>query len=405
MSLDLLLQNDVQKFVKAHERSDITTLALKKLPNPSWDYNLILDQIKVRQKAKIKSPDLHEIDNIIFPKNDLYEQASSSACAAYKASLVKGLSFIDLTSGSGIDSYYISKNFKNGTLVERDNYHAALLKHNMKILRQEKKIFCELTIYNGDATQYLNNIDINNNKIDLVFIDPQRRENNKKGIFELSSCSPDILSLLPVLKNKVKNIIVKTSPVLDIEKAIKALKYVTKVHIVQWNNECKEVLYYLDTSSSINPDEVIIHAVDIDDTGSIKKQFSYKKSDEKHISIKYSMPLTYLYEPSAAFQKSGGFKSLAIKFDVKKIHPHSHIYTSDNIRDKFPGKYYEIIDITPVKAKALNIKKADLTLRNFPGNVHELKKKLKLLDGGDYRIFATTLCNNEKKLIICNKFV
>lgn len=402
MSLEQLLENDVQKFIKAHEQDDIAKLALKKPPDPSWDYPSIMDQVKVRQKAKIKSPDLYDASSIIFPKNELFEQASSSACAAYKSSLISGRSFIDFTAGSGIDSYYFSKNFDNGTLVEHDNYSASLLEHNMSALKKASKTTCDFNIYNGDALDYLSNLD---KPIDFAFIDPQRRENGEKGIFDLSSCSPDIISMLPQLKTKVKIAIVKTSPVLDIEKAITSLKYVSQVHVVQWHGECKEVLYYLDFFSTTHPTDVVITAVDLDDHGKVIKKFSYKISDEKEIVLEYSMPLKYIYEPSAAFQKSGGFKSMATYFNVHKIHPHSHIYTSNKINNDFPGKYYEVTDVVPAKAKALSIKKADLTLRNFPSTVHELKKKLKLSDGGNHRVFATTLCNKEKKLIICIKFV
>ncbi len=384
---------EIQRFILKHEHDDVRLLALKKSPDPSWNYALIMDQIKVRQKAKIKSPDLYDTDGFIFPPNDLFEQASSSACAKYKTNLVSGVSFIDLTAGAGIDGYYISKNFETATLVERDKNSAELLEHNMPILAGN------ISVHHGDALEYMQK----SSKIDFVFIDPQRRENGRKGIFDLSSCAPDIASLLPLLKQKSKSAIIKTSPVLDIESAIMALEYVAQLHVVQWRGECKEVLYHLDFTAATNPDDVIIMAVNIDDDGNPLQKFSFKISEEKIAEPKYSMPQNYIYEPYPAFMKSGGFKSIATYFNIEKIDRNSHLYTKESIVENFAGKIYEFIEIKPAKAKGLNIKKADLTIRNFPSSVHDLKKKLKISDGGEHKIFATTLCDKSKKLIICKK--
>ncbi len=392
-ALNQLLLPKVQEFIKEHESEDVHQLALKKPPYVSWDYGIIIDQIKVRQKAKIKTPDLYETDRFIFPASNVFEQASSSACAIYKSNLVHGVSFIDLTAGAGIDSYHIAKNFQSADIIERDRSSADLLKHNMALLANN------ITVHHCDAQEYLHNT----NKVDFIFIDPQRREKGRKGIFDLSFCLPDVISLLPLLKEKSDRVMVKASPVLDIERAISSLQYVVQVHVVQWRGECKEVLYELDFASNMTPDNVIVTAVNIDDDGSILQKLGFKISDEKNAQIKYSMPQKYIYEPYPAFMKSGGFKSIAIQFNLDKIGINSHLYTSNKKQKNFCGKICEFIEIKPAKAKELNIKKADLTLRNFPSNIHDLKKKLKISDGGEYKIFATTLCNNEKKLIICKK--
>ncbi len=392
-TLNQLLLPKVQEFISKHQDHDVRQLALKKNPDASWDYGVIIDQIKTRQKAKTKSPDLYETDRFIFPASSVFEQASSSACATYKSNLARGVSFIDLTAGAGIDSYHIAKNFQSADIIERDSNSADLLKHNMALLANN------ITVHHCDAQEYLQAV----SKVDFIFIDPQRRENGRKGIFDLSSCSPDVISLLPLLKEKSDRVMVKTSPVLDIERAISSLQYVVQVHVVQWRGECKEVLYELDFASNITPDNVIITAVNIDDNGEILQKLSFKISDEKTAQPKYSMPQKYIYEPYPAFMKSGGFKSMAIQFDIYKIDTNSHLYTSNTKHENFIGKIYEFIEIKPAKAKGLNLKKADLTLRNFPSNIHDLKKKLKISDGGEHKIFATTLCNKDKKLIICKK--
>ena len=409
MSWRQLLEAEAQKFIKDHEHEDVRVLALKKHSFGSSSYSLIMDQIKVRQKSRSKSPDLYETDGIIFPSSETYEQASSSACAAYKASLVEGSSFVDLTAGSGIDSYRLSKKFSRGELIEHNADSAALLEYNMAVLGNMGKTSCDLSVYNGDALEYMKDADY----IDFVFIDPQRRENKgggeRKGIFDFSSCSPDVVSLLPILKKRSGKAMIKASPVLDIERAILLLneaasaQVVVQVHVVQWQGECKEVLYLMDFDASVDTGDADIIAVKIDGDGSMLQSFSYNIAEEKSLFLNYSLPLKYIYEPSAAFQKAGGFKSMAVRFNARKIHQHSHLYTSDYVIDDFPGKRYEVVQIAPVQAKAINIKKADLKLRNFPDTVHNLKKKLKISDGGEHRIFATTLCTGEKKLIICSK--
>ncbi len=399
MDWKFLLSSEIQEFIKAHEGDDVKALALKKAPDLNCPYPLILDQIKVRQKANIKSPDLYETNGFIFPKNDLYEQASSQPCAVYKASLLAGGSFVDLTAGCGADSFQISKNFVSSVLVERDEYSASLLEHNAKALLNSCYIKSDISIKNIDAADYMQGMGY----ADSIFIDPQRRENGRKALYDFSACSPDITKLLPILKNKAKKILIKASPFLDIEKAIKQLGMVVQVHVVQWRGECKEVLYLLDCEDRNRCDESEIIAVNIDDTGSVKNRFSYFMSKEKALNIEFSKPLKYILEPSAAMQKAGGFKSIATHYRIKKIHPNSHIYTADFVPDNFVGKGYEVVGIYPAKAKSLPVKKADLVVRNFPMAVKDLRKKLKLLDGGEYRIFATTLRDGNKSLILCAK--
>jgi len=399
MDWKFLLSSEVQEFIKAHEGDDFKALALKKAPDLNCPYPLILDQIKVRQKAKIKSSDLYETNGFIFPKNDLYEQASSQPCAVYKASLLSGGSFVDLTSGCGADSFQISKHFVSSVLVERDEYSASLLEHNASALLDSGYIKSKVNIRNVDAVNYIDNIE----DVDSIFIDPQRRESGRKALYDFSACSPDITKLLPILKNKAKKILIKASPFLDIEKAIRQLGMVVQVHVVQWRGECKEVLYLLDCDDGNNCDDPEIIAVNIDDTGNVKNRFSYFMSKEKTLNIEFSKPLKYILEPSAAMQKAGGFKSIATHYGIKKIHPNSHIYTADFVPDNFVGKGYEVVGIYPARAKSLPVKKSDLVVRNFPMAVKDLRKKLKLSDGGEHRIFATTLYNGNKSLILCTK--
>lgn len=387
-----LLQSEIQDFIKTHHDADIRELALKKAPDASWPYALILDQIKVRQKAKIKSPDLYETDGFIFPNSDVFEQASSSPCANYKASMVGGGDvFYDLTAGVGVDGFAFARCFNSAVFVERDQKSAGILSHNSKCLG------LEIAVLNQDAENAVSDIE----NADLVFIDPQRRDSGRKGFFAFEDCSPNILEFLPILSRKTKNLIIKASPLLDIEKGIETLKHVAQVHVVQWNKECKELLFVLDFERPQTSPEII--AVDLNDNGSVHKRFAFNLQDEKALDVECAMPEQYLYEPDPAFQKAGGYKSLAAEFDLKKLHPNTHLYTSDKNNDDFPGRVLKINNIVSVSRKALQIENADLAVRNFPLSVQDLRKKLKLSDGGNMRVYAVTLMDQTKKLIICDK--
>lgn len=386
-----LLKPDIQDFIKTHRDSDVRALAFKKAPDASWPYALILDQIKVHQKAKVKAYNLYESDGFIFPNSDLFEQASSSACANYKTYMFENRGcFVDLTAGAGVDGFTISRGFHQSVFVERDEVSAQLLTHNAACFGDNIVVVCD------DAVDYVREMDM----CDAVFIDPQRRGNGRKGFFAFEDCSPNIVQLLPVLRRKTRKLIVKASPLIDIERGIVTLKHVSEVHVVQWQRECKEVLFVLDFQCDVAIDHVEIIAVDLDDDGGVRKRFSYQLKDEKKALIEYGMPEHYLYEPDPAFQKSGGFKSFAVRFGLTKIHPHTHLYTACDIIPDFPGRCVAVEKIVPVHRRFLDVRNADLKIRNFPSTVQSLRKKLHLKDGGDHRVYAATLSDNSKKLII-----
>ncbi|MDH5723456.1 MAG: hypothetical protein OEY94_09070 [Alphaproteobacteria bacterium] len=394
-----LLEPEIVDYIKNHEESDLAKLAFSGAPNPDWPFPLILEQIKLRRKAKIKLPEFHDVEGYIFISQDLLEQASSQACALYKASLLGGGTFCDLTAGHGIDSYYIAQHFKKSSFIERDSDAAEILQHNFDILVKHGKLNCDVTVQSAFAEDVLENLEL----VDCLYLDPQRRADSKKGIFDLSMTSPNVLSLLPLIQKKCKKFLLKTSPFLDIPKSINDLKYVSQVHIIQYQGDCKEVLYLLDFETDTASDQVDIVAVDIDNLGNIKKSFRYTLAEERDSFSEFSMPLQYIYEAGPAFMKAGGYKLLAERFNLKKLHSQTHLYTSDDVCQEFPGKFYKVEDIRPVQSKALTIRKADLAIRNFPESVEILRKKLKIKDGGQHRIYACTVMDNTKKLVICTK--
>ncbi|MFK7838858.1 MAG: hypothetical protein AB8B83_00870 [Bdellovibrionales bacterium] len=395
MDWQALLDNDIQTFICEHENADVKTLALKKPPNANWPYALILDQIKSRQKAKTKLPTWFETQSIIFPKPDTLEQASSEACANYKASLFKGNACVDLTGGTGIDSWAMLKNFKTADIVDYDQTTSKLIEHNLNQLTPKR--FNANTI---DAETFIKTMP----QFDLAMIDPQRRNQNRKGIIKLEDCTPNILECISNIK--AKHILLKTSPMLDINQAIDQLEYVQSVHIVEWDSECKELLFIIKPNKKTN--NIPITAAKINNSGQTLNTITFNREDELTLDTKITPPQSYLYEPSPAFMKAGCHKTIAKNSRTQKIHINTNLHTSTHYSPNFPGRVFKIINTYKPQAKAIPFKKANLSVRNFPLETHELKKKLKLKDGGDDYLFACTTVdpktNQEiKTLIHCRK--
>jgi len=388
MNWQSLLDIEIQKFIRAHEKDDVAALALKKPPNADWDYPLILDQIKARQKARVKIPlwaDHHP--NIIFPPAAILEQASSAATARYKAGLIRGENFVDLTGGTGVDSCALTEHYKNGIIIEHNQHAANLIAHNLPLLTDKK-----IEVLNIAAEEYVPTM----LETDLVIIDPQRRDTQRKGKFQLSDCSPDITALLPTLQNKAKTILLKTSPMLDISQAITQLGNVNAVHVLEWRGDCKELVFIIGENPVKTPP---ITAVSLNDEGEAISTLTFTLEEERTTTAELSKPLRYLYEPGPAFQKSGAFNTMSKHFNVKKLHPHTHLYTSETLKTDFPGRTFKIIEQYPVQAGKIPLKKANLTVRNFPMNAPDLRKKLKIKDGGEDTLFACTLEDGSKILL------
>lgn len=399
MNWQALLDPDIQKFILEHQNADVAELALKKPPHPDWPYTLILDQIKSRQKSAKKFPEFLSHAGTILPHPDVIEQASSRACALYKASLCGGQSFTDLTAGSGADTFAMAENHKGASFaVERDAHSAAILEHNLKIFGHD-----HVKVIHTSAENFV----LNMPEVDTVIIDPQRREGQKRGIFSLSECSPDIGDLLEPLRAKAKRIILKTSPVLDISKTLEQFPNIAAVHIVQYQKDCKELVFIFDLHQTYNALNVPIRAVHINDNGQIDGRFDYTIQDEGQSISEFSAPLHYLYEPWPAYQKAGAFKLMGNRFDLKKLHPNTHLYTGAEYMKDFPGRIFIVKSQCAINKKALKeilpTMRANLSVRNFPLQPDILRKKLGLQDGGEFTLFACEIIPHDKNLILCIK--
>lgn len=389
MDIHLLVQPEVQAYIKAHSQDNLADLAFKKSPFPTIPMLDLLTQIESKQKSKHKLSKWYNTDGIVFPPKLSIEQTSSEECAAYKASLVEGDTLIDLTGGFGIDCYYFAQRIKQVTHCEIQPELSAVVQHNYQQLQQSN-----ITCIAGDSLVYLAET---NQSFDYIYLDPARRNQNKEKVFFLSDCTPNIVAHLDMLLSHTTTVLVKTSPLLDLQAGLSELKYVKAIHIVALQNEVKELLWIIEKDYI---GSLTLTAVNLTKTEPQITSFSWSDDSE----ATYAEPQTYLYEPNSALLKTGKFNAISAYFKVNKLHQHSQLYTSESLMD-FSGRRFKIKQHLPYnKATAkeyLQQQKANITVRNFPIKVDELRKKWKIKDGGDSYIFFTTTLSNQKVFLIC----
>lgn len=388
------LHPDLIQFVNEHEKDDVHALVLQTKKFPQFDMELVVRQITGRKITKYKIPSWYNCDNIIYPKHLSLEQCSSEKTALYKASLYSGESMVDLTGGMGVDFSFLSANFKESTYIEQQSDLEALAKLNFSTLGLKN-----INTVCVDGVEYLNQM----SRVDMIYIDPARRDNTGKKTVRIEDCTPDILEIEELLEQKADRTMIKLSPMLDITLALKSLRNISQVHIISVNNECKELLFIKDKTGR----KTQYHCVNIQNNNT--DILSLFKEDEETTTIHYKSDIgQYLYEPNASILKAGAYKKAATFFDLEKLHPSSHLYTSNVLQEKFHGRIFRIKSISSLsrqnmKTHLSKIKQANITTRNFPLSVQEIRKKTGIKEGGDIYIFATTLANESKVIILCEK--
>lgn len=382
---------DTKQFIADHLNDDVSELALK-YRNAKVDMALALRQIEARQLLRKKVPSWSDNEELLFPTRLSIEQCSSEATAQYKASLLHGVSFADLTGGLGIDCYFISQNFEHTNYAEANPELCELARHNFTILGVSETR--HISIYNESAEDYLSHCA----PLDCIFLDPARRDTHGRKVVSIADCTPNVVELQDLLLQKAKKVMVKLSPMLDIGIALKELRHVKEIHVVAVENECKELLFILEPDFDGEP---VFSCVNLQTD---QPAISFTQDNEKTAALTLAgAPQHYLYEPNAAIMKGGGYRLLCQRYNVKKLHRNSHLYTSENLINDFPGRIFEVDDWTVFGKKASGlldgIDKASIAVRNFPMTVAELRKKLKIADGDQIYLFATTL-SDERKIII-----
>ena len=445
-----------QDFIRQHQDDDVRQLAFLGSKYPEVDMPFALDQIRGRKMARVKLPRWASLEGIIYPPHISMEQCSSESTALYKAELAARLlglpasssgtemkaeneiEFVDLTGGFGVDFSYIAARLGVKSMyVERQAHLCEAAKENFGRLGLKNAI-----VKNGDGIEVLHSFHPKkkdaasaddslgitydqprsllktNLGLKIIFIDPARRDDAGNKVVSLKDCTPDVTVLQEEMLSKADYVIVKLSPMLDWHRAISELSHVREVHIISVNNECKELLLVLSARNmgemeASSADGEVKHAGNlriycINDAQSFVCDELDMESSQVKIAPSTLEEMLYLYEPNASLMKAGCFGVLSGRYDARMLSKNSHLFVSREPIAAFPGRSFRIIAVSSFNKKELKrhlsgITKANIATRNFPLSVAELRKRLKLKDGGETYIFATTLSDESHVLMITEK--
>lgn len=391
--MQLPLPDSLQDFIARHESASTDDLLLHAQRYPGIDMAFAVNQIIARRHIKDKLPLWYCNQALVFPSRIASEQCSSEITASYKQQLIKGERVCDLTGGLGIDSWYFAQKAKEVIYVERSTEYCQAAVHNFKILKTEN-----IQVINSDCRDILESI-----HTDTFYIDPARRSDTNKRLFALSDCEPNIIELKKILLQHSQRLIIKISPMADLTETLHLLPETTEIHILAVKNECKEILFVLENT----PQKIQIHTLAFQNNEC--QQFSFSPQEEKEAPLLLAeAPGIYLYEPNSALLKSGAFKSIAVRNNLQKLHRHSHLYTSDIYCENFPGRKFIIRKNIPFTGKLLkelrkDTPQANISVRNFPMSVEQIRKTSGIADGGEIYLFATTLTDTRRFLLLCEK--
>jgi len=388
------LSANERAFIEQHLTDDVTALLLRQHP-ANLDVRLLAAQLAARQKARYKLPTWYANPDLLFPPALSVEQASSEQTAAYKASLVSGSQLLDLTGGMGVDSWAFSRVMASVVYVERSTDLASLAAYNLPQLGATN-----VQVATGDGLAWLDSLA---EPADWIYLDPHRRDERGGKVVLLDEYEPNVLTRLPLLARKSQKLLLKVSPMIDLKQTIRQLGPAA-IHVVAVQGDVKEVLLVVDHTgpASANPTFVAVNRLAQHDD-----ILRFTLTDETEAVAPFSDPQTYLYEPNAAVLKAGAFRLLAQRFGLTKLAPNSHLYTSEQLVAGVPGRAFRVEQVIKPDRKSLQAVlpdlKGNLAVRNFPQTVAELRKKLSLREGGDQYLFATTLLNGDKRLIVTQK--
>jgi hypothetical protein len=385
---------DLRQFILQHlESADLDRLMLNAHRFPHIDVPFAVLQIKLLQKLHTKVPSWSGSD-LIFPDPTCLEQASSEVAARHKAGLIGGTRMADLGGGLGVDTWAFSFAFREVIYVEPDpgRFNAAL--HNFEALGRTN-----IACLQADAAAFLEQQPTD--AFDLIYVDPARRDARNRRVVSLGDCAPDVTRLLDPLLRSAPKVLLKTAPMLDIRHTLLLLQKVTAVWVVSVHNEVREVLYLIGRQLT-DPDQVSIAAVEAADP--LAHPFAFRYAEEQLTTSAYSPPATWLYDPSPALLKAGAFKCAGARFGLSKLHPNTHLYTSDAPIDGFPGRRFRVYGVVKNDRKAVREAiaedRAHVAVRHFPIAAADVRKVLQLKEGGIWHLFAVTLADNTKRILI-----
>jgi hypothetical protein len=397
--LSLLVQPSVQEYLIEHEYDDERALVLKQKEVLELPTSVVASQLSGRKTAKTKLPTWYKTKGIAYPPTTNLEQCSSETTASFKPTFLKELIpnrlvVADVTGGLGVDSYFLSKVFESTHHVDENEALLEIAMHNHKTLGS-----ISIKHHNDTAEQFIEN---STEIFDLVYIDPSRRDQQSRKVFRLADCSPDITALQKIIFERSFFLLVKASPLLDIQQGLRELVFVRKVFVVSVENECKELLFLAEKNYS---GTVQIEAVDLTYSGAVRSSFIFSIEEEQEAASKWNEPLEYLYEPNASIMKAGAFKLVGERYQLNKLSVNTHLYTSIQLIADFPGRIFRVENLNPDKKELHNLlptKQVNVLTRNYPLRPEELKKKLNVRDGGDKYLIGFS-SEKKKYLGLCSR--
>jgi len=394
VNLEFIYHQQLMQFVQDHLTEDPAHLLLSHKSVSGIDLKAAAQQIAMRQKAAKKLPFWASYPSLIFPPTLSMEQCSSELTAKYKAKLVAGMTFIDLTGGFGVDAFYIGRHFKEVTYIERQEELVNLAQHNLANLFGDQAI--KLKVVHEESVHFIRET---REKYDVLYADPARRGTGNQKMYRLEDLEPDVTQYWDLFHQKAKVLLIKASPMLDISAALIALPEVNEVHVVGVKNEVKELLFL--STVTIGPVKIIAAELN----GISEQQFSFTLEEELNATVNYSLPQKYLVLPYACILKAGAFKSFAVRYGFGKLHPHTHLYTCNVLPEQVPGRIFEVLEELKLDKKVLKARfhdgKVNVLTRNFPLKPDAIKKRYKLKDGGNEYLIACTLFDGRTSVFRC----
>lgn len=393
------------EYVRKHREEDVSQLALHAGQTNGVNLPWALNQIAGWQMARRKLPSWAATEGIVYPQHLSLEQCSTDSTASYKVQIVRRIMpnrrrLIDLTGGFGVDFSFLAAAFRRAIYVEQQATLCEIVRHNLHVIGLEAA-----EVVNATAECYLQQLEIEPDT--LIYLDPARRDAGGNKTFAICDCTPNVLALRTALRASTACVLLKLSPMLDWHKAVADVgtDWVSEVHIVSVNNECKELQLFMGNSTT-KTEGLRVYCVN---NGAA---FAYTPAQET-ATLPYCSPdectaCHYLYEPNASLMKAGCFASVAARFGVKAVGKNSHLFVSAQRIADFPGRCFLIETVSATNKKALRqalngIKQANIAVRNFPATVAELRKRWKIADGGDLYLFATTVGEAAHTLFVTRK--
>ena len=369
----------------------------KHLTDAEWRW--FLQQVEGRERTAEKLPTFAAIEDWWYPVRLSCEQCSSELTAKYKAEIIHpslkgrdGVRLLDLTGGYGVDTLFLSELFEHTHYVEQNAELCRIMEHNKEIKNEKLKIK-NISVHNCTAEEFLSSTLQGGVEggFSLIYVDPARRDSHGGKVFHLEDCTPNVIELLPELLKHSQRLLFKLSPMLDISQAIKELQapphlpkgeeIIWDVHVVAVKNEVKEVLLVSTRGQSTKDKGGTITAIDL---SCPEQAFTFTREEE---SAAISLPFRtmsglgfYLYEPNAAILKAGAYKLISQRFNLHKLDPNTHLYASDQYVPHFPGRVWKVSPLPSQKERV--IQQANVLVRNYPLTAEQLKKKMRLKDGG-----------------------